>query len=772
MIKTLLRKWFFAGSVSPVEIDKVRQAKLLRTMLLGAIIYLPLVIVSNLMARNIPDATIWLDVVMLVFMLFLSFLLGRGQVDFVSWAMVVSFFVFVVAVCFSIGTIRAPTTSAFIVAVILARIFFDLRGTIFVSVASSLAILGLVLAEKAGMLPTPDFSVTVTQWLTYTFLICISSILLNFSMESTQKALIQAGQELRERKQVEVALKNSQTQLKMLTEATQQAFLLMDRSAKILVFNRNAAQLAGFISGEEMREGDSIYKFIEVAEQVRFSRAFNQVLEGKAISVETSLRAVDGEYYWFAFEYTPAHAENNVVGVCLNASDITRRKRVEDRLHILSRAVEQSPASIMITNLAGNIEYVNTRFVEVTGYSVEEAIGKNPRMLKTEYTSPNVHLNLWETLKSGKEWQGEFVNRKKDGSVFYESVMIAPITDGLGHATHYLAVKEDITERKQVEDALRTSEARFRYLFEQSHDAVFILNLEGFHVAVNQRAADMLGYSAEEILQLSVKEVSAESPKSQDVMTRLLAGEQIPLYERLFRKKSGEVFPVEINLELVRDYKGSPLHIQSVVRDISQRKRAELELKTANEQLQLRVAEVEKLQDELREQALRDPLTGLYNRRYLDDALMREVARANRERKPISIVAMDIDHFKRVNDTYGHQVGDMFLVKVGSLIKQHTRGFDFVCRYGGEEFLLVMPGASIHTAEVRAEEIRQRVMSTVIENNGQNLSVTISLGLANYPEHGQGAEAVIIKADKALYHSKHTGRNRVTVWRENELVTE
>lgn len=326
--------------------------------------------------------------------------------------------------------------------------------------------------------------------------------------------------------------------------------------------------------------------------------------------------------------------------------------------------------------------------------------------------------------------------------------------------------RKDLVERKHIEEDLRTSEARFRSLFEQTHDAIFILDLTGKHLAVNQRATQMLGYTAQEFLKLTTSDITAEKAQSKEILHRLLAGEHIPHYERFFRKKNGQRFPVEINVELVRDGNGNPQHIQSVVRDISQRKETENALRTANEQLSLQVAEVGRLQAELQEQALRDPLTGLYNRRYLSETLEREVARAWRENGHLSIVVSDIDHFKDINDTHGHQVGDRFLVEIASLLKRLTRPTDIVCRYGGEEFLLILPGANTASARQRAEEIRHRCAEIIIHHEGIDLSVSISLGVATYPDHGDTADEIIIKADKALYYSKAAGRNCVTEWSE------
>jgi diguanylate cyclase (GGDEF)-like protein len=193
--------------------------------------------------------------------------------------------------------------------------------------------------------------------------------------------------------------------------------------------------------------------------------------------------------------------------------------------------------------------------------------------------------------------------------------------------------------------------------------------------------------------------------------------------------------------------------------DITERKRNEKLLEDANEELHTQLDEIEQLQTELREQALRDPLTGLFNRRYMNEALAREIARAGRENNPLSVIMADIDHFKMINDTYGHPVGDKFVVEIASLMRNHARSSDIVCRYGGEEFLLVLPGTASDFAAQRAEEIRQRCAEIIIQHDEKDLKVTISMGVATYPAHGQKADEIIIKADKALYRAKAQGRN-------------
>jgi len=169
-----------------------------------------------------------------------------------------------------------------------------------------------------------------------------------------------------------------------------------------------------------------------------------------------------------------------------------------------------------------------------------------------------------------------------------------------------------------------------------------------------------------------------------------------------------------------------------------------------------------KLRDTLRQQSLRDPLTGLYNRRFLEEYLVHERVRATRKNRPLSVIMLDIDHFKRVNDTFGHDAGDAVLRRMGLVLQGHVRGSDIACRIGGEEFALLLPEASLAIAYQRAERILDSVRHMQLKHRGQTLgSITVSLGVAAFPKHGDTPEALIRAADQALYQAKQGGRNKL-----------
>jgi len=239
---------------------------------------------------------------------------------------------------------------------------------------------------------------------------------------------------------------------------------------------------------------------------------------------------------------------------------------------------------------------------------------------------------------------------------------------------------------------------------------------------------------------------------------RLLKGDVGIPAERKRQRKDGSIIYIEAANALVRLTDGKKMVI-TTVREITERKQMEADLQKANEAYQA-------LHATLREQANRDSLTGLYNRRYFIETIERELARAKRENYPVSVMIMDIDLFKQINDSYGHAFGDEALRVLSSLINVNIRLGDIAYRYGGDEFIVVLPGVGVEIARHRAEMICQAFNIVPIHDGGKELTATISVGISVYPDHGDNSDEILRCADSVLYQVKKGGRNHVRVWKE------
>jgi diguanylate cyclase (GGDEF)-like protein/PAS domain S-box-containing protein len=290
---------------------------------------------------------------------------------------------------------------------------------------------------------------------------------------------------------------------------------------------------------------------------------------------------------------------------------------------------------------------------------------------------------------------------------------------------------------------------QLKALSRYANDIVLLFNGAGQVLDANDRALDAYGYARDEMLRLKAPQLWVAG-----ALESFLKGFQIEGHPESIRseavqvRKDGSTFPVELSSREFKEQGAT--YFQVIIRDITERKRAE--------------DEVLALQDQLREQATRDSLTGLYNRRFLDDAMERELFIAERSGHPISVIMGDLDHFKIINDTHGHLAGDAVLRAFSALVQHLSRRSDISCRYGGEEFLLVLPGLTKELARERADQLRRRLEALPVAFGDQLIGVTASFGVAAFPQDGVSREALIAAADHALYAAKESGRNRVSTW--------
>jgi len=199
-------------------------------------------------------------------------------------------------------------------------------------------------------------------------------------------------------------------------------------------------------------------------------------------------------------------------------------------------------------------------------------------------------------------------------------------------------------------------------------------------------------------------------------------------------------------------------------KEIKFRRETEIQLRNANQVLKLQIERIELLQRDLQELAIRDPLTELYNRRYLTEALERVLNDTEHSKKSIAILMMDSDHLKGINDKYGHKAGDDFLVQISDVLKDNIRAGDIACRYGGDEYVVVMNKVSKKSAFERAESLRRTVIEKSLMYRNEGVYISLSIGIAMFPEHGQSGDELLHRADQALYEAKRLGKNRVIMF--------
>ncbi|TAN57035.1 MAG: EAL domain-containing protein [Rhodospirillales bacterium] len=433
---------------------------------------------------------------------------------------------------------------------------------------------------------------------------------------SGHRAMQSVWRDITDRKQAEADTKAAKEHYLAVARSTPDALIAFDEAGTIASWNEGAKAIYGYDEDEIV--GAPLSRLIPERYHAVNAAWVRRLAEdrgrhnftGKPIEAH-GLRK-NGEE--FSVEFSVGRwREGGRNYFSVSARDITKRKASEVKLRQLSQAVEQSPTDVVITDAHGVIQYVNPRFCQLTGYAANEVIGKKPSILKSGRTSEALYESLWATISSGKEWRGELLNRKKDGTLFWEHAVISPIRDGNGAITHYVAVKEDISIRKEYE-------------------------------------------------------------------------------ERLVK------------------------------------------------------------------QANYDALTGLPNRVLAMDRLKQALAQAQRYHRKVALMMLDLDDFKKVNDTLGHAAGDLLLKEASLRLVDCLREGDTVARLGGDEFVVLLPDLTdTGSAEVVAEKILS-VCNQPFDIGGHEVYIAGSIGIALFPEDERDPILLMRNADAAMYRSKREGK--------------
>ncbi|MEH6650000.1 MAG: PAS domain S-box protein [Motiliproteus sp.] len=680
-------------------------------------------------------------------------------------------------------------------------------------------------------------------------------------------------------------LLNERQQRLQLTQFTMDhistSVFLVDRSARFVYVNESACALLGYQRDELMEMG--VAEFRPGFEQARWDSSWRRLQHESHAEFKTSYQSArTGQ---FTAKVEANYFDFNSQSFCLVfIRDISSTEARDAELRQLSAAIEQSPISVVITDLTGTIEYVNSSFTRISGYRKDEVIGRLPNLLQSGHTTPDEYASMWRVLTSGGVWFGEFCNKRKDGSLYWESASITPVLDEHGVATHYLAVKEDITASRRARERLSRSEQMLNRAQSLAHigsweldfltgqlnwsdetcrifglpeghsldyqgylgfvhpddqerlDQAWLAALDGdeydirhrivvqgqvktvqqraefefdsyrrvqrgvgtFHditlqvqtevtLQQNERRYRSLFTALSEgvILRDSQGQIEAFNPAASQIMgeTLLLLQEHGPSHERArFYRENGEQLPLVEDPSMRTLATGEPC--RGVVLGLDRVDGERIWLSVNTEPLcqpgqSKPYAVVISFQDISRsrkaEQALRrlattDALTGLLNRRASTLAFEQELLLCKRLPAHSSVLLlMDIDYFKRVNDRYGHAVGDLALQHLSSLVEATRREIDMAGRWGGEEFVLMLPGTDLDGGRVYAERLRQQLAQTPLVLPEATLSLTVSVGVAMLAAEDPSFDASLARADRAMYQAKNNGRNSVVI--ETELAT-
>ena len=411
-----------------------------------------------------------------------------------------------------------------------------------------------------------------------------------------------------------------------------------------------------------------------------------------------------------------------------------RMRRTSLELKAFRYAIENSDNSVVITDAQRHILYANEAFEQHSGYKIDEVLGHNPNVLKSNMHSDTFYKELNETLDRGEKWQGELINKRKDGSLLYEKASIVPIVVN-GELEQYLAIKLDITEYIEQQKKLQQAAVAF----ESIGEGIMIMDSQKKIIIVNPATKQIFGYTEEELLGrepllLSGKDEAALYRKIWDAVE--VKGKWAGRVEG--KRKSGKRIPAWLTIKAVKNQEDDTQNFVAILTNLE---------------------EILEMKERVSFLAYHDNLTKLPNRAYVEKELVEIFDLARVLKKWVAFLFIDLDRFKVINDTLGHNVGDQMLTVLAGRLQNVVRKSDLLARFGGDEFVVVMDDIADREEAGRVAAEIQQALREPIKVRDYHLNTTVSIGIAIYPEDGEDINVIIKHADVAMYHAKERGKD-------------